>query len=82
MGLYRLELLVAEVCERSLWLADAYFVATTGYVHALCGAAQAGVDVRLLVPGTSNFLLVQALSRSAIALCSRPASAYSNGTAR
>jgi len=64
MGLYRLELLVAEICERSLWLADAYFVATTGYVHALCGAARAGVDVRLLVPGTSNFILVRTLSRS------------------
>jgi cardiolipin synthase len=64
MGLYRLELLVAQICERSLWLADAYFVATTGYVHALCRAARAGVDVRLLVPGSSNHFLVQTLSRS------------------
>jgi cardiolipin synthase len=65
MGLYRLEQLVAEIVERSLWLADAYFVATTGYVRALTGAARAGVDVRLLVPSASNFPVVQALSQSA-----------------
>lgn len=65
MGLYRLELLIAEVAERSLWLTDGYFVATTGYVRALTGAAQAGVDVRLLVPGSSNWPIVGALSKSA-----------------
>ncbi len=64
MGLYRLEQLMAELVERSLWLADAYFVATTGYVKALAGAARAGVDVRLLVPGVSNERMVQALSRA------------------
>jgi len=64
MGLYRLEQLVAEIVERSLWLADAYFVATTGYVRALTGAARAGVDVRLLVPGANNWPVVQALSRA------------------
>lgn len=64
MGLYRLEQLVAEIAEETLWLTDAYFVGTTGYVHALCGAAQAGVDVRLLVPGSSNWPIVGALSRA------------------
>jgi len=64
MSLYRLEQLVAEIAERSLWLTDAYFVGTTGYVHALCGAAKAGVDVRLLVPGSSNWPIVGALSRA------------------
>jgi cardiolipin synthase len=63
-GLYRLEQLIAQVVERSLWLADAYFVATTNYVHALTGAARAGVDVRLLVPGSNNWPVVQALSRA------------------
>jgi cardiolipin synthase len=65
MGLYRLEQLVAEICETSLWLTDGYFVATTGYVRALTGAARAGVDVRLLVPGSSNWPVVGALSQSA-----------------
>jgi cardiolipin synthase len=65
MGLYRLEQLVAEIVETSLWLADAYFVATTSYVRALTGAARSGVDVRLLVPGSGNLPLVGAISRSA-----------------
>ena len=64
MGLYRLEQLIAEVTERTLWIADAYFVATTGYVRALTDAARDGVDVRLLVPGSGNFPVVQALSRA------------------
>ncbi len=64
MSLYRLEQLVAEIAEKSLWLTDAYFVGTTGYVHALCAAARAGVDVRLLVPGSSNWPVVGALSRA------------------
>ncbi|GBQ33522.1 cardiolipin synthase [Acidocella aminolytica 101 = DSM 11237] len=65
MGLYRLEQLVAEIVQHSLWLTDGYFVATTAYVRALSGAAQAGVDVRLLVPGSSDMPLVGALSKSA-----------------
>jgi len=65
MGLYRLEQLVAEIAETSLWLTDGYFVATTVYVRALTGAARAGVDVRLLVPGSSNWPVVGALSQSA-----------------
>ena len=64
MGLYRLEQLIAEIVEKSLWLTDAYFVATTGYVRALCGAARAGVDVRLLVPGSSNWPIIGILSQA------------------
>ncbi len=65
LGLYRLEQLIAEIAERRLWLMDGYFVATTAYVRALAGAARAGVDVRLLVPGSSDWPLVGALSKSA-----------------
>ena len=64
-GLYRFEQLIAEVVEESLWLTDGYFVATTAYVRALAGAARAGVDVRLLVPGSSNWPIVGALSKTA-----------------
>ncbi len=65
LSLYRLEQLVAEIAGRSLWLTDGYFVATTAYVRALANASKAGVDVRLLVPGSSNWPLVGALSKSA-----------------
>jgi cardiolipin synthase len=65
MRLYRLEQLVAEIAEEKLWLTDGYFVATTAYVRALAGAANAGVDVRLIVPGSSDWPLVGTLSQTA-----------------
>jgi cardiolipin synthase len=63
-GLFRLDLLISALARRSLWLADAYFLATAPYVEALRAAARDGVDVRLLVPGTSDLRLVSALSRA------------------
>jgi cardiolipin synthase A/B len=45
-------------------LTDAYFVASTSYVQALVAAARDGVDVRMLVPGSSDIPLVSALSRA------------------
>jgi cardiolipin synthase A/B len=64
MGLYRLDQLVAMQARRSLWLTDAYFAGTTAYVRTLIDAARDGVDVRLLVPGSSDLPVVKALSRA------------------
>ncbi len=64
MGLYRFDQLVADIARRTLWLTDAYFVGTTGYVRTLCDAARDGVDVRLLVPGASDIPVAKALSRA------------------
>jgi len=44
------------LAQKTLWLTDAYFVGSTSYVQALRGAAMDGVDVRLLVPGSSGDL--------------------------
>ncbi|AUX26915.1 phospholipase [Sorangium cellulosum] len=63
-GLYRLDQLIAALAQRSLWLTDAYFVGLAPYVQALAAAARDGVDVRLLVPGTSDIPAVGALSRA------------------
>ncbi|MFP5430027.1 MAG: phospholipase D-like domain-containing protein [Gammaproteobacteria bacterium] len=63
-GLYRLDQLIAAVARETLWLTDAYFVATPAYVQALCAAAQDGVDVRLLVPSSTDIPLVSPLSRA------------------
>lgn len=63
-GLYRLDQIVAAGARRSLWLTDAYFVGTTSYVQTLRDAARDGVDVRLLVPGTSDVPAVATLSRA------------------
>ena len=62
--LYRLDQLIAAGARRSLWLTDAYFVGTTLYVQALKSAATDGVDVRLLVPGSSDVPFIGSLSRA------------------
>ncbi len=63
-GLYRLDQLIAAMARERLWLTDAYFVGVAPYVQALRAAALDGVDVRLLVPGSSDLLLLNLLSRS------------------
>jgi cardiolipin synthase len=64
-GMYRLDQLVAAAARKTLWLTDAYFIATTPYVQALKAAAADGVDVRLLVPGSSDVPGVRAFTRAA-----------------
>jgi cardiolipin synthase A/B len=64
LGLYRFDQLIVAAAYRSLWLTDAYFVGTTGYVQALCEAARDGVDVRLLVPSSTDIPVIKKLSRA------------------
>jgi cardiolipin synthase len=63
-GTFRMDLIIASIARRNLWLTDAYFVGTTPYVGALCAAARDGVDVRLLVPGSSDIPALSPLSRA------------------
>ncbi|MEO8847980.1 MAG: phosphatidylserine/phosphatidylglycerophosphate/cardiolipin synthase family protein [Casimicrobiaceae bacterium] len=63
-GTYRLDLVIASLARRYLWLTDAYFVGTSAYVQALAAAAGDGVDVRLLVPGVSDIPALRPLSRA------------------
>jgi cardiolipin synthase A/B len=62
--IYRaMELLTATVTER-LWITDAYLVAPPALYAGLVDAAHGGVDVRLLLPGTSDIPIVRGLTRS------------------
>src|SRR5665213_723623 len=61
--LYRLDMLIAALARKSIWLTDAYYLGSPSYVHSLRAAAFDGVDVRLLVPRTSDIPMVRALSR-------------------
>ncbi|EIL98406.1 phospholipase D-like domain-containing protein [Rhodanobacter denitrificans] len=63
-GTYRLDQLIAAMARKTLWLTDAYFVGLAPYVQALVAAARDGVDVRLLVPGSSDIPIVAGVSRS------------------
>ena len=57
------ELLLAGSAER-VWLTEAYLVAPRGIYRALLDAAREGVDVRLLVPGTSDLPQVRNVTRT------------------
>lgn len=57
-----IELLAIGSLER-LWITDAYLVAPPRLVQALRDSARDGVDVRLLVPGSSDVPLVRNLTR-------------------
>ena len=49
--------------ERSIWIANAYFVPSPSEVEALLGAARDGVDVRILVPSRNDHRWVSFLTR-------------------
>jgi len=49
--------------ERSIWIASAYFIPSWAEVEALTGAARDGVDVRVLVPSSTDHPWVSLLTR-------------------
>lgn len=55
--------LQSAAAERSIWLASAYFLPSFAEVDALAGAAQDGVDVRLLLPSRNDHPWVHGLSQ-------------------
>ena len=57
-----IELLAAGSVER-LWITDAYLLAPPRLFQALRDCARDGVDVRLLVPGSSDLPLIRNISR-------------------
>lgn len=63
-NLMRLDLLIAGFARQRLWLTDAYFMGTGAYLSALQQAARDGVDVRLLVPRSSDIPWIATVSRT------------------
>lgn len=61
--LSRLEMLNLASATDRVWITDAYMVAPSALVQALNDAARDGVDVRILVPGTSDISAVRNLTR-------------------
>jgi len=62
--LFRLDQLMISQAKQQLWLTDAYPIGTPAYLDGLRRAAQAGVDVRLLVPGSTDLPWLGLLARS------------------
>ena len=61
--IYRVTELMTACSVGRLWITDAYLVAPPRLLLALQDAARDGVDVRLLLPGSSDLPLVRNLSR-------------------
>lgn len=59
-----LEQMAVATAKKSIWITDAYPVITPGWLNSMRRAAEDGVDVRLLVPGTTDLPLLGMLSRS------------------
>lgn len=60
---YRVIELLAGGSASRVWITDAYFVAPPRLLQALRDAAHDGVDVRLLLPGSSDVPFVRNLTR-------------------
>jgi cardiolipin synthase len=63
-GVMRVDQLVAALASSRLWLTDAYYAGVSTYVQALRAAAKDGIDVRLLVPHSTDLPLLRPISRS------------------
>ena len=53
---------VARASDR-IWMTHAYFIPDPDFIDAITDAARRGVDVRLLLPATSNHVIADWLSR-------------------
>jgi cardiolipin synthase len=60
---YRVLEYLAAGCKRRLWIVDAYLVPPPRLFEVLALAEEDGVDVRLLVPGSSDVPVVRNLTR-------------------
>jgi len=60
---YRVVELLAAASSERLWITDAYLVAPPRLFQTLRDAARDGVDVRLLLPGSSDLPFIRNLSR-------------------
>jgi cardiolipin synthase len=49
--------------SHNIWMTHAYFIPDPDFVDAIMDAARRGVDVRLLLPATSNHVVADWLSR-------------------
>jgi len=61
---YRLDQLLAIAARETMWITDAYFVGVPSYLQTLKDCAQDGVDVRLLVPQSTDIGLIRDTTRS------------------
>jgi cardiolipin synthase len=62
--MYRIDQLLASIVTESMWLTDAYFIGVPSYLQSLKDASSDGVDVRILVPQSTDITLIRDTTRS------------------
>ena len=62
--IYRADQFLAAGARETMWLTDAYFVGTPAYLQAIKDAAKDGVDVRILVPQSTDIAIIRDTTRS------------------
>jgi cardiolipin synthase A/B len=62
--IYRIDQILAAGAQQTMWLTDAYFVGVPSYLQSLKDAAADGVDVRILVPQSTDIGLIRDTTRS------------------
>jgi cardiolipin synthase len=62
--IYRLDQLLSVAARETMWITDAYFVGVPSYMQSLKDASEDGVDVRILVPQSTDLGLIRDTTRS------------------
>lgn len=62
--IYRIDQILAAGVRETMWITDAYFVGVPSYLQAIKDAAKDGVDVRILVPQSTDIGLIRDTTRS------------------
>lgn len=62
--IYRIDQFLAAGSRDSIWITDAYFVGVPAYLQSLKDAAADDVDVRILVPQSTDIAIIRDTTRS------------------
>jgi cardiolipin synthase A/B len=62
--IYRIDQILAAGARATMWITDAYFVGVPSYLQSIKDAATDGVDVRILVPQSTDIGLIRDTTRS------------------
>lgn len=63
-NVYRTDQLLAIAARETMWITDAYFVGVPSYLQNMKDASRDGVDVRILVPQSTDIGLIRDTTRS------------------
>ena len=61
---YRVDQFLAAGARETMWLTDAYFVGVPSYLQSIKDAAGDGVDVRVLVPQSTDIAIIRDTTRT------------------